>query len=94
VGDDDEGHGPSWWQLAPALFAGNAVILKPATETPVIAVQLGRALDDAGLPAARLGNLSPSASVSSRASAAVAATSSGQVSLSRRALPVTGSVPA
>ena len=42
-------------KLAPALFAGNAVILKPAIETPVVAVHLARALDDAGLPAGVLG---------------------------------------
>jgi alpha-ketoglutaric semialdehyde dehydrogenase len=42
-------------KLGPALFAGNAVILKPATETPVVAVHLARALDDAGLPAGVLG---------------------------------------
>jgi acyl-CoA reductase-like NAD-dependent aldehyde dehydrogenase len=38
-------------KLAPALFAGNAVILKPATETPLVALHLARALSDAGLPA-------------------------------------------
>jgi acyl-CoA reductase-like NAD-dependent aldehyde dehydrogenase len=42
-------------KLAPALFAGNAVILKPAMETPVVAVHLARALHDAGLPAGVLG---------------------------------------
>lgn len=36
---------------APALFAGNAVILKPATDTPLVALHLARALEDAGLPA-------------------------------------------
>jgi aldehyde dehydrogenase (NAD+) len=38
-------------KLAPALFAGNAVVLKPATQTPIVALHLARALDDAGLPA-------------------------------------------
>ncbi|HVW17447.1 MAG TPA: aldehyde dehydrogenase family protein, partial [Solirubrobacteraceae bacterium] len=38
-------------KLAPALFAGNAVVLKPATETPLVALHLARALHDAGLPA-------------------------------------------
>ncbi|MDN3359089.1 aldehyde dehydrogenase family protein [Actinomadura sp. DC4] len=42
-------------KLAPALFAGNAVILKPALDTPVVALHLARALDDAGLPAGVLG---------------------------------------
>lgn len=36
---------------APALMAGNAVILKPATDTPLVALHLARALADAGLPA-------------------------------------------
>jgi acyl-CoA reductase-like NAD-dependent aldehyde dehydrogenase len=44
-------------KLAPALFAGNAVILKPASETPLVALHLARALDDAGLPAGVLGTV-------------------------------------
>lgn len=39
-------------KLAPALIAGNAVVLKPASDTPLIAIELARALLDAGLPAA------------------------------------------
>lgn len=42
-------------KLAPALIAGNSVILKPATKTPLVALHLARALDDAGLPAGVLG---------------------------------------
>src|SRR6185436_1293701 len=38
-------------KLAPALSAGNAAILKPATDTPVVALHLARALADGGLPA-------------------------------------------
>ncbi|MFD7709666.1 aldehyde dehydrogenase family protein [Streptomyces sp. NPDC059786] len=38
-------------KLAPALAAGNAAVLKPATETPVVALHFARALHDAGLPA-------------------------------------------
>jgi aldehyde dehydrogenase (NAD+) len=38
-------------KLAPALAAGNAVVLKPASDTPMIALELTRALVDAGLPA-------------------------------------------
>ena len=38
-------------KLAPALISGNAVILKPARETPLAAYHLVRALVDAGLPA-------------------------------------------
>lgn len=37
-------------KAAPALIAGNAVILKPATDTPLVALHLARALKDAGLP--------------------------------------------
>jgi acyl-CoA reductase-like NAD-dependent aldehyde dehydrogenase len=37
-------------KVAPALAAGNAVVLKPASDTPVIALELTRALVDAGLP--------------------------------------------
>ena len=37
-------------KLAPALAAGNAVILKPAEWTPLIALALGRLVEEAGLP--------------------------------------------
>ncbi|WP_308467054.1 aldehyde dehydrogenase family protein [Rathayibacter soli] len=37
-------------KLAPALLAGNAVLLKPASATPLTAWHLVRALYDAGLP--------------------------------------------
>ncbi len=39
------------WKLAPALVAGNTVVLKPATNTPLTAVRLFECLADAGLPA-------------------------------------------
>ena len=42
-------------KAAPALISGNAVVLKPAGETPLVALHLARALDDAGLPAGVLG---------------------------------------
>jgi acyl-CoA reductase-like NAD-dependent aldehyde dehydrogenase len=38
-------------KLAPALMCGNAVVLKPATETPLSGLHLARALHDAGIPA-------------------------------------------
>ncbi|XVU29880.1 aldehyde dehydrogenase family protein [Actinoplanes sp. CA-054009] len=38
-------------KLAPALAAGNAVVIKPASETPTSTLYLARALHDAGLPA-------------------------------------------
>ena len=37
-------------KVAPALAAGNAVVLKPATKTPLTALRLGGILLDAGLP--------------------------------------------
>jgi acyl-CoA reductase-like NAD-dependent aldehyde dehydrogenase len=38
-------------KVAPALASGNALVLKPATSTPLSAVKLCQALQDAGLPA-------------------------------------------
>jgi aldehyde dehydrogenase (NAD+) len=38
------------WQLAPALAAGNAAILKPSEWTPVTSLMLGRLLIEAGVP--------------------------------------------
>jgi len=38
------------WKLAPALVAGNAVILKPASQAPALAFEVARALAEAGLP--------------------------------------------
>lgn len=37
-------------KVAPALAAGNAVILKPASWAPLTALELARIIDDAGLP--------------------------------------------
>lgn len=37
-------------KLAPALAAGNAVILKPAEVTPLLALELGRICEEAGVP--------------------------------------------
>ncbi|HXH96953.1 MAG TPA: aldehyde dehydrogenase family protein, partial [Gaiellaceae bacterium] len=54
-------------KLAPALIAGNAVILKPATNTPLVALHLARALHDAGLPAGVLGTATGRGSTISRA---------------------------
>src|ERR1035437_264247 len=39
------------WKIAPALVFGNTVVWKPAEITPLTAVHLVRALEDAGLPA-------------------------------------------
>jgi aldehyde dehydrogenase (NAD+) len=38
------------WKLLPALLAGNAVVLKPAEDTPLCAARLVEALLEAGLP--------------------------------------------
>jgi acyl-CoA reductase-like NAD-dependent aldehyde dehydrogenase len=39
------------WKIAPALAAGNTVILKPAEQTPLTALRLGELGIEAGLPA-------------------------------------------
>lgn len=39
------------WKVAPALAAGNSVILKPATVTPLSCVKLFEILDECGVPA-------------------------------------------
>ncbi|GAB4301145.1 MAG: aldehyde dehydrogenase family protein [Desulfuromonadia bacterium] len=38
-------------KVAPAIAAGNAVILKPATKTPLASIKLAHLLEEAGLPA-------------------------------------------
>jgi alpha-ketoglutaric semialdehyde dehydrogenase len=38
------------WKLMPALIAGNTVVLKPASDTPLLAIQLVKILEEAGLP--------------------------------------------
>jgi len=38
-------------KLAPALGAGNAVVIKPPSETPLTALRIGELLQDAGVPA-------------------------------------------
>jgi betaine-aldehyde dehydrogenase len=38
------------WKLAPALAAGNTVVLKPAEQTPVGAMELARLIQEAGFP--------------------------------------------
>jgi acyl-CoA reductase-like NAD-dependent aldehyde dehydrogenase len=38
------------WKLAPALACGNCCILKPAEQTPLTAIWLGRLIQEAGFP--------------------------------------------
>jgi len=38
------------WKIAPALAAGNCVVIKPATNTAITAVKLAEIFQDAGLP--------------------------------------------
>ena len=40
----------SSWKVAPALAAGNTIVLKPAGLTPLTAIELGRIALEAGLP--------------------------------------------
>jgi betaine-aldehyde dehydrogenase len=39
------------WKVAPALAAGNTVVMKPAHYTPLTAIHLTRLLEEAGVPA-------------------------------------------
>ncbi|MFD1606966.1 aldehyde dehydrogenase family protein [Oceanobacillus luteolus] len=38
------------WKSFPAVVAGNAVVWKPATETPIMAYELAKIFEEAGLP--------------------------------------------
>lgn len=38
------------WKIAPALVSGNAVVIKPASQAPAMALEIAKALDQAGLP--------------------------------------------
>jgi alpha-ketoglutaric semialdehyde dehydrogenase len=49
------------WKIAPALAFGNTVVFKPATNTPLCAVQLVAALAEAGLPPGALNLVTGSA---------------------------------
>ncbi|MGP9783145.1 aldehyde dehydrogenase [Arthrobacter sp. MYb224] len=44
-------------KLGPALISGNAVVIKPATVTPLITLRLAEILHEAGLPAGVLGTV-------------------------------------
>lgn len=49
-------------KIAPALAAGNTVVFKPASDTPLIALRLVQALHEAGLPAGVINFVTGSAS--------------------------------
>ena len=38
------------WKLGPALATGNTVVLKPASDTPVMALELAKVFDEVGFP--------------------------------------------
>ncbi len=42
------------WKIGPALVVGNTVVLKPASWTPLSTLELGKAFQEAGLPAGAL----------------------------------------
>ncbi|UOR01425.1 aldehyde dehydrogenase family protein [Leucobacter allii] len=50
-------------KIGPALASGNAVVLKPASATPLTAIALARVFEDAGLPAGVLSVLTGSGGV-------------------------------
>jgi aldehyde dehydrogenase (NAD+) len=39
------------WKIMPALIAGNSIVFKPASDTPLLAIKLVEILTEAGLPA-------------------------------------------
>lgn len=55
------------WKLAPALVAGNTVVMKPASNAPKTALNIIRVLEEAGLPAGVLNLVTGSGSVVGRA---------------------------
>ena len=42
------------WKIAPALVCGNAVVIKPASQSPAMTLELAKVLHEAGLPAGTL----------------------------------------
>lgn len=54
-------------KVAPALAAGNAVVLKPAAWTPLVSLEVGRILIEAGLPAGLISVLPGSGSITGQA---------------------------
>jgi betaine-aldehyde dehydrogenase len=71
----------SCWKAAPALAAGNTVVLKPASQSPLTALLLGRIAAEAGLPSGALQVLSGQGSEIGDALATLAAKDLKRVSL-------------
>ena len=60
---------PFWmaiWKVAPALAAGNSVVIKPASATPLTTIRLGQLALEAGLPVIYPGTTSTRAPTRSR----------------------------
>jgi alpha-ketoglutaric semialdehyde dehydrogenase len=51
------------WKIAPALVAGNTVVFKPASDTPLVALRFVEIMQEAGLPAGVLNMITGSGSV-------------------------------
>ncbi len=51
------------WKIAPALAAGNAIVLKPAPNTPITTIKLAEIAIEAGLPAGLLNIVTGEAAV-------------------------------
>jgi betaine-aldehyde dehydrogenase len=49
------------WKAAPALAAGNVMIIKPASVSPLTTLELARIFEEVGLPAGVLGSPAPAA---------------------------------
>ncbi|RZP74393.1 aldehyde dehydrogenase [Vibrio vulnificus] len=55
------------WGIAPALAAGNTIVVKPASETPLSTLYLARLMEEAGFPAGVVNILPGSGSVAGEA---------------------------
>lgn len=55
------------WKAAPALLAGNTIVIKPASTTPLTTLRLARILEDAGLPPGALNVVTGSGDVAGEA---------------------------
>ena len=55
------------WKIVPALVAGNAVVFKPATDTPLSAFNFVKIFEEAGLPAGTLNLVFGSGSTAGKA---------------------------